>query len=209
MVSESCPDQEIAGILPWYVNGTLSDAERRSVEHHLASCAVCQQEIKLLRQVAEALAAEAPVPSSDLYARTGARLAPRGVVRLFQSMRRIVLPVPMYARVALVAELVIIVALVAFLTPHSSLMTLSESPRRLGPGVQIQVIFSTGATVGQIQQVLTSLNARIVDGPSPLGIYAVEIPLGPRSSVSTAEEALRTLRASPLVQFAGIVEERR
>lgn len=209
MASESCVNQAMTDVLPWYVNGTLSDEERRVFENHLAACAACRREVAVLRQLAVVLHEQAPVPSGDLYDRTIARLKPRGWRRLFQSVRQILIPVPTYAWVALVAELVIIVALAAVLASRGSLSTLSEPPRRPSPAVQVQVIFSKGATVGQIQDVLTSLKARIVDGPTPRGIYSVEISLGAGAIVPTADEALRKLRASPLIEFVGGAEERR
>jgi len=209
MASESCKDHTIAEVLPWYVNATLSDEERRSVEHHLATCAVCQREVALLQQIAVVLHAGSPVPSNDLYDRTVARVQPNGWRRLFQSMRQLVTPVPMYARIALVAQLTIIVTLAAVLAPRGVFSTLSEDPRHPAPGVQVQVVFSPGATADQIQAVLTSLKARIIDGPTPLGIYSVEIPLGTGATVSSADEALRKLRASRAVKFAELLEERR
>jgi len=209
MASESCADYNISGILPWYVNGTLSNEERQSVEHHLARCAVCREETALLQQIADALHAVSPTPSNDLYARTVARVQPQGWRRFVPSLRQLVIPVPVYARVALVAQLVVIVALAAVLVPRDVLPTLSEGPRHPSPGVQVQVIFSTGATAGEIQTVLTSLKARVVDGPTPLGVYSVVIPVGSGASVSTTDDALRKLRASPLIKFADVLEERR
>ncbi|NJO35342.1 MAG: hypothetical protein HC869_21895, partial [Rhodospirillales bacterium] len=34
-----------AALLPWYLNGTLGDAESRQVAGHLQSCAACRSEL--------------------------------------------------------------------------------------------------------------------------------------------------------------------
>lgn len=209
MAAERCVNLAMTDVLPWYVNGTLGDEERRVFESHLVACAACRGEVAVLRQFAVVLHEETPAPSGDLYDRTVARLKPRGWLRLSHVVRQIVIPVPTYARVALVAQLAIIVALAAVLAPRGVFSTLSEGPRHPGPGVQVQVVFSPGATAQQIQAVLAALNGRIIDGPTPLGIYSVEIPLGTGATVSTADEVLRTLRASPAVKFAEVLQERR
>ncbi|MEM9782894.1 MAG: zf-HC2 domain-containing protein [Pseudomonadota bacterium] len=45
-------------MLPWYVNGTLSEAERAEVEAQVAVCEVCAAELRLERQIAEVVAEE-------------------------------------------------------------------------------------------------------------------------------------------------------
>lgn len=68
-------------LLPWYVNGTLSDAECKAMEQHLQSCDNCQEDFPLLSGVKVAMRREsvsvlAPQSSADqLFAHQG----PRGV----------------------------------------------------------------------------------------------------------------------------------
>ena len=42
-------------LLPWYVNGTLPEAERRSVERHLRECLPCRAALKDERRLAAVL----------------------------------------------------------------------------------------------------------------------------------------------------------
>jgi hypothetical protein len=50
--------------LPWYVNGTLAAAEWRSVDEHVASCALCRAELDAARELGRAVkSAEAFAPS--------------------------------------------------------------------------------------------------------------------------------------------------
>ena len=37
---------EAESLLPWFVNGTLDDEERRQVAQHLEDCAHCRSEMK-------------------------------------------------------------------------------------------------------------------------------------------------------------------
>ena len=46
-------------LLPWYLNGSLEAAEEEPVRAHLASCAICSQELAELSEIAEPLAARA------------------------------------------------------------------------------------------------------------------------------------------------------
>ena len=75
--SHASEHQGVWEILPWYVNGTLDDRERASVEAHLMTCAACQGELARCRNLAAAVrvtAADAWEPSSEHLARVLARL---------------------------------------------------------------------------------------------------------------------------------------
>ncbi len=52
----------VEGLLPWYVNGTLSADERNYVEEHLSGCDSHQVAIRELRQIAAAVQEETPTP---------------------------------------------------------------------------------------------------------------------------------------------------
>ena len=47
---------ETHDLLPWYVNGTLDDGERRSFQEHLASCAKCTAELPVLEEIRKEMA---------------------------------------------------------------------------------------------------------------------------------------------------------
>ena len=58
----------VAELLPFYVNGTLGDADRTRVETELATCARCAQELRELHHLADVLRS---------HARAAAPLSPR------------------------------------------------------------------------------------------------------------------------------------
>src|SRR5689334_127701 len=69
--------QRIQELLPWYANGTLGEAERRTVEEHAAQCERCREEVHACRQLGEAVrqaAVEAPTPHPARLSRLMSRL---------------------------------------------------------------------------------------------------------------------------------------
>jgi anti-sigma factor RsiW len=50
-----CPDAEVRDLLPDFVHGTLDERARAAVEAHVARCAACQAELRLLRAAHSAL----------------------------------------------------------------------------------------------------------------------------------------------------------
>jgi hypothetical protein len=50
----TCRDN-IAELLPWFVNGTLSEEERRKVERHLEVCPLCRDSLKALEWFSESM----------------------------------------------------------------------------------------------------------------------------------------------------------
>ncbi len=54
MVEPDTLDQPIhpeGALLPWYLNGTLGEDERRQVDQHLSTCAACRAELDELAQL--------------------------------------------------------------------------------------------------------------------------------------------------------------
>jgi hypothetical protein len=205
-MSSACTSPDLAELLPWYANGILDGEEHRLLETHIAACPVCRREVEILRSVGRALQEEDLRPLANLYERTRERVRPRGFARFAHAVRQILTPVPVYARVALAAQLAVIAILAVALVPVGPFVTLWATPTPPGPAARIQVVFEDRAPAAEITRVLSELGARIADGPSPAGVYGVEVPL--RAGV-TAAEALRRLRASPVVAFAEVVQERR
>lgn len=54
--------EELAGLLPWYVNETLDDAERIRVLHHIEHCATCRDDVDMLTDVRHAVRSGSPAP---------------------------------------------------------------------------------------------------------------------------------------------------
>jgi anti-sigma factor RsiW len=213
--------QEVWDILPWYVNGTLDDRERTSVEAHLSTCAACQGELVRCRNLAAAVRAAAEdawQPSAEHFARVLARLdattasAPsrRGwwdrvrAQRYGEMLRR----TPPLMRWTLVTQSVLTLVLAVLLvwqrpwTPERFYRILSSSSEQTAQQrVQIHVVFADDITEKEIRALLTEVQGTIVAGPSPLGVYTVAVAIS-GDARAPADMALQTLRAHSKVRLA-------
>ncbi|MBI4381332.1 MAG: zf-HC2 domain-containing protein [candidate division NC10 bacterium] len=225
---ETCAHEAMA-LLPWYVNGTLGSDERRAVEDHLATCALCPDELVALLKVQSVLrreGAEAPEPSAALLQKVKGRIAEAPAVT-DQSMpgarhqqdrstwawlAHVVHPAlrPGWALAALVlltVQTAVIVGLVARgpsggIPEYRTLTGPPISGQPSGPRVRLRVAFVEQAPERSIRAALGELHATIVDGPSAAGFYVIDVPLD-GSAVRTPEEAVRTLRERhEVIRFA-------
>jgi len=58
-------------------------------------------------------------------------------------------------------------------------------------------VFADDASMSEVQALLQLLDARVVDGPSSVGAFAIDVPAG------KGADALEELRANGRVRFAG------
>lgn len=91
--------------------------------------------------------------------------------------------------------------------PGALYHTLSEPSARPAPSAaapQIRVRFAETATEKQMREVLLSTRGRLVDGPSPLGAYTLELPAPARTAAApdSVGVVLSYLRSQPIVRFA-------
>lgn len=207
--------ERVWSLLPWYVNGTLPQRERERVETHLETCLRCQEEERACRRTAETIhgAGEvAPTPHPVQLQRVLARIdesermeqRPRGLRgRLPLPFRALLEATPQAMRGALAAQIAIITLLAGVLVwrelysrpegaPAPAVYhTLSDSPPARGSVLRLRVMFSPQATERQIRELLLDVRGAITGGPSPLGVYTVEVPAG-RDSLQALLARLRS-----------------
>lgn len=230
---ETCAHEAMA-LLPWYVNGTLGFEERRAVEDHLATCALCPDELVALLKVQDVLRrerAEAPEPSAALLQKVKGRIA-EAPAATDQSMpgaghqqdrstwawlANLVRPAlgPGWALAALVlltVQTAVIVGLVARWPSSggSEFRTLSAPTtpgQPSGPQARLRVAFKEDAPERTIRTTLGELKAMIVDGPTAAGFYLIDVPLH-SDSVRTPDEALRALRGrAEVIRFVELAPQ--
>ena len=191
-------------LLPWFVNETLSDDERASVDRHLCECARCRREVEFLRQLqtfcrsAPATIDATPGPRNLKDRASGA--SSRGSVgpwlqRFLEHWRR----APQWTRWVIAGEFAVAVALTPFVgaldressTPYR---TLGASPA--SPFGTIAVVFMPDIAEAEMRRILQAAGARIVDGPTSTDAYVLQVPTEHRT------DALVTLRSEPAVVFA-------
>jgi len=211
--------QEIIESLPWYVNGTLDQAERAAVTQHLASgCDECAREVKSLtaiQKVVKAAGEEAPEPSPFLlnralaeiedYERTRAQEQSRQAKTapspsLFDRLREGWWPkTPVFARMALATQLALVlvvggVAVYQYENPRVEIRYVTTTGTgTASSGARISVIFNENATEAEIRQTLNEINGSIVEGPTAQGRYTVQLTI-PLEQTAELDKIMRTLQ---------------
>jgi len=173
-------DQHPTELLPWLANGTLQGAEQDAVKRHVDGCAECQNELNLLLRLRTTIQSETlPEGAGEL----GLQRLLRQVGKKSKSPRR------WWLSAALAASLVIGVQTVMLLqrVPDESLYTPLSGPTAR-EGV-LQVEFMPEAREADLRELLRASGARIVDGPSAVGLYRLAIQPG-----SDPDQVLRRLR---------------
>jgi hypothetical protein len=66
------------------------------------------------------------------------------------------------------------------------------------------MIFAEDTTEKELRELLSRIEATIVQGPSPAGVYTVEVP----QADSALESVLKELRAHPKVHLAELISFR-
>jgi anti-sigma factor RsiW len=184
---------DVALLLPWYVNATLSEEERRAVDDHLAACAECAREVEelgrwqgALREVEEDAAL--PHPSS--------------LVRVHEAIERRrgrwpwLTGLPPFARLALAAQLAVILGLAALLIARGTREPVFQtvaSPAAGRARATLVIGFAEGASEAALRRTLAGIEGTIVAGPSASGLYTVEVPVAPERD-EEIERLLRRLR---------------
>jgi putative zinc finger protein len=206
MASRVCSHEESWLLLPWLANGRLSHAERAGVEEHLRECAACTQELARqrllcqvltepervtyapgpsLRKLMERIDGRAPAKPQELRP-VGRRSAPLGLAAAWRP-----------PGLAWAASFVLAVGLAAFAPtayrwsqPRYATHT---SNARGAPGV-LHVAFERSLPVGQMEEMLRSAGARVVEGPGTTGIFGIA-PLTATAQSGEVSPQMRALAA--------------
>jgi anti-sigma factor RsiW len=201
--------QRIWELLPWYANGTLGETERRTVEEHAVQCERCREEMQACRQLGDAVrqtAAEAPTPHPARLSRLMSRLDEADGASRRARLGALLTATPKPVRWVLAGQLAALLLLATAWVwtppppPPAEFKTLSDAvaPAASADTVQVRVVFAEGATERQIRDVLLPIGGQLAGGPSPLGVYTVELPEG-RDPLPVV---LQHLRSRPEVSFA-------
>ena len=198
-------DHEQAGLLlPWMVNGTLSETERLAVEGHAAECADCAAEIESLKIMQSAIRNDALtpiVPKAD----ASKVLSKVGSMPSTEQGRRIN-PAIGYA---IAASVLIVVAIatvwrVNLGTPEAIIF---ETATSASDAAMMHYVFELGfapdTTDDARQQVFAALNS--IDVLRTNGDrYKVTVPLTV-DSVEELQEFAEKVRSMPQVMSANVI----
>ena len=193
--------EEALELLPWYVNGTLSDAEHVGVERHVRSCLPCRVALQEQYQLAELLKQQPTVPLSaeggfeQLLAQIDAQRRPPPRRISEPSARRLV-------------RLATVTALAASLAVAAWLLTLSRDSSRDAPyvtatqsndgAVEIDVVFAAQVAEADKRALIREIG-EVVGEPSATGRYRVRLSA---ADAGRTEELVERLRSDARVRFA-------
>jgi hypothetical protein len=200
-------------LIPWLVNGSASEEQRRSVEQHLADCVDCREEHAFQLSLWQAMSQETPA-EAQLLARADATASLR---RLWRRIDAEVDAAPVAHRrrrasgwllrglvAAVLVEGVAIAALGAAQwtgTPAAAgAYRVLSAPSHATPRATIRAVLAPSLTLGELQGLLGRTQLQIVAGPSEAGVYSLA-PLSAAAAPNTLT-ALAELRSQPSVRFA-------
>jgi len=206
---------DIWTLLPWFVNGRLSEFDRQRAEAHLRHCGACRDECAAQRQIYQVMGAEAGVeqlPMAGLNrllqriestAMTNAAPAAETGAGVVRSVER--LWTPRRARIA--ASLVAVTVSLGMLgvvlwnqaarhgesASYYTVTTTTPQPENAA----IRAVFAPQVTLSELQAMLVDAQLKIVSGPTEAGVYSLALT-GSRS----ADWSLQRLRGHDAVRFA-------
>jgi predicted anti-sigma-YlaC factor YlaD len=212
-------DDEAAQLLPWFINGTLSNADAQRVAAHLERCETCRIDAAGQGHVQDLLRAPAQVEYSPKAGLRKLLTRIDGAEREMPAAR----PAPAastpgwraagnsvrWLAAAVVVQAVALGAIagVQFLgqpsgdeaAPYRTLTSGTLNPAR-AESASLRVVFVPTTTLAELQELLRANQLVAVAGPSDAGIFT----LGLRSAASPEAQAavLARLRADPRVRFA-------
>lgn len=200
-------------LLPWYVNGSLTEQEQRQVDAHLRVCLVCRKEMAAQRRLAqhvrhEAALAISPTPSFErLLARIQREqaAAPRQPRHAAGVSRWLAAWFGKGAWVAVCASAVLFgVAAWQILPPDAAATATFHTVADRGSlqayrRADLRVLFDPQMPAATRDALLHSLDAQLVDDTDAAGLVTVRLPDRQGAGLP---QALAQLRAHPAVLFA-------
>lgn len=198
-------------LLPWYLTGTLSAEEKLRVERQLETSEALSRELESLKALRTAVVRstdELAPPSGDGYARLLARIdADEGAAepgRAGKLWHRLIgllqdtSPLRLRPAYALVAALILFQAVAIgglvverMVSPRDHVIASPTAPA--GGFPTVLVAFRDELPAAALRQIVYDLDGNIVKGPTPEGVYVIEIrrPLEGPDQLDRIVEALR------------------
>jgi hypothetical protein len=215
--------RECWDLLPWLANERAAPRDVARIEFHLRECRECQQELEAQRAVRESIRSNEPIvlaPQTafqklmqridnvdDVVKEEPVERAPERIESAVRTSLRWTRLLPIAAAVQGIAILVLLGAL---WQQHRETLTAGrfwtlETQPTPARGPVIRVVFVEDVALEEVSNLLRSVEAQIIAGPSEAGVYALALTSDTASSPSI-DAALAKLRADGRVIFAESVK---
>ena len=202
-------------LLPWYINGSLDDEQRKMVDSHIAVCLTCRSELSTQRRVAQVVQSRdtASVGADTGFAQLRRRIQPERRT-LFSRVRdwscsKLSAPAWVWASgVAVAASVFMALPLLHGLsgpvTVPGEFRTLSADDGHLDfHANSLRLVFSAGIDDKTQQDILHRVSAVAVTAPSSHGVLTVQVPDGELASALTLLRNQKEVRlAEPVFSAA-------
>jgi anti-sigma factor RsiW len=193
---------KVLEILPWYVNGTLTRDEQLAVQRHVGECLPCRIALEEERRLQALVRQGHAVPDMDdgfkallrridREERAGDGREPRTARSFAGSTWRWGLAAA--AGASLIALLVWVTRSPEPARDVAAPFATLSAPSGAA-GQRIDVVFDDTVSAAQISAIFSELDVSIVEGPSDIGRYTIEVPEGDGRDLGTVLDALRTQR---------------
>lgn len=199
--------QHVTELMPWYVNGSLSETETVVVEQHVHGCLTCYARLQHERKLRSLVyGAERPRASPEhgferlmenVEGRRRARQGARVSAGSARGLRMAALGAAAAFIVLIAAGLVLVRGTAPEAGPFRGLTSADVEAGR----PRIDVVFAAGVSEGEMRTLLREIDGTIVAGPSRVGRYTIELEAG----LEPAELAalLARLERDERLRFAG------
>jgi anti-sigma factor RsiW len=215
----------VVELLPWYVKNTLNPIEQMRVAQHLSSCSECQQELDIYRKIDNVNLGSSNTPTwkpspvqfanilqgidaLETKAATAATATTKvaktpGVFAKLSAWLK-ALPSPVFwvmslETMAIAALVMMVVGRLPQQLPGGQLFeTLSnERPSVTANLPRLHIVFAEDITEREIRTLLQTQQGQLVEGPSMLGVYTVQLAAGGVQE----QQAIINLRANAKVKL--------
>ena len=206
---------EIELLLPWYVTGKLDAADAARVQAYLHAHPDMKRQLALIREERdqsasdnEALAGPAPVSIDRVLASVGHdRRTPASLSNIWDRLGAYFagssIPAEVrWAGIAAGALLLIQAAVIGSLLLSRSPDSYQTASGKHVPasGSTLLVGFADGATAPAIAALLSDLDAQIIEGPKPGGMYRVRLAKSPASEAERQDIVRKLLGRTDVVK---------
>jgi anti-sigma factor RsiW len=206
--------EDIWNLLPWLVNGRLSEADYRRVEAHLRLCSSCREECAAQRQVYQIVAADVAVEQmptaglNKLRQRIESLEAAAPTRPESDATQRSADPATVW-RLSGGSIAASVVGIAVALSVSTALLW-NQARREAGANYHtvtaaasqpadavIRAVFAPNVTLSELQVLLDDAHLKIVSGPTEAGVYSLAM-----TGSQPIDWSLRQLRGHDTVRFA-------